>query len=159
MKRIMSLSWGCAIVAVTLSATLSSFSGAPGSGAHSVQIYLDNKLIIEQYLSSKTGIPKVVIDPAEKYNQLIVRYNECGRTVSGRSLTLKDSNNKVLKGWRYEGPSTGFSESMSCLLKDVIALRPTDNPVMKLYYASSDFPAGQQVAFIVIGNKSSATLN
>ena len=43
------------------------------------------------------------------FNQ-IVKYNECGRTVSGRMITLKDHNDKVLKTWHFDGKSTGYVE-------------------------------------------------
>lgn len=159
MKKIHSFSQVHALVGVILAAVLFSFTYPTGSGAHSVQFYLDSKLIVEQYLSSKTETPKLVLDPTEKYHQLIVKYNECGRTVTGRSLTLKDNNNKVLKDWHFEGTSTGYSESMSCLVKDIVALKPKGNSMLKLYYASKDFPEGQQIANVVIGSKSTAGLH
>src|SRR5882672_6567642 len=122
MKKIISFSWVNALVGVALGATLLSFSILPG--AHSVQVYLDSKLVLDQYINFKSDAPKLTLDPTEKYSQLIVKYNECGRTVTGRALTLKDDHNKVLKDWRYEGASTGYSESMSCAVKDIIALKP-----------------------------------
>ncbi len=159
MKKIISFSWVHVPAGVALCSLLFSFASAPGSGAHGVQVYLDNKLMIEQYLNfNKTDAPKLILNPAEKYNQLIVKYNECGRTVTGRKLTLKDTNNKVLKDWHFEGSSTGYKESMSCLVKDITALKPKESNTLKLYYSSNDFPEGQQIAYVVIGDKTSTAL-
>jgi hypothetical protein len=159
MKKIISFSWIHALVGVVLSGLLFSFSGSTGTGAHSVQVYLDDKLVIDQYLSSKTGTPKLILNPAEKHNQLIVKYNECGRTVTGRKITLKDDNNKVLKDWSFEGEATGFKDPMPCFVKDILALKPKGNITLKLYYSSNDFPEGQQIASVVIGDKLSTALN
>ncbi|MEO7988479.1 MAG: hypothetical protein ABI663_03000 [Chryseolinea sp.] len=160
MKKIIPFSWAHSMVGIALCAILVSFSIAPGTGAHSVKVYLDSKLMVEQYLDfHKTDAPKLILDPAEKYNQLIVKYSECGRTVTGRKLTLKDNNNKVLKDWRFEGSSTGFNESMTCLVKDIIALKQKGSNTLKLYYSSTEFPEGQQVVYVVINDKATTALN
>lgn len=148
MKKIISSSWVNALLGVSLCTILFSFSPLPG--AHSVKVYLDSKLVLDQYVNFKSDAPKLTLDPSEKYSQLIVRYNECNRTVTGRALTLKDDHDKVLKDWRYEGSSTGFSESMSCSLKDIIALKPKGSNTLKLFYSSKEFPEGHQIAYLVI---------
>ena len=156
MKKIISFSWANILVGVALCATLFSFSMLPG--AHGVQIYLDSKLVIDQYINFKSDAPKLTLDPAEKYSQLIVKYNECGRTVTGRVLTLKDEHNKVLKDWRYEGSSTGYSESMSCSVKDIIALKQKGSNTLKLFYSSKEFSEGHQIAYLVISGNTATAL-
>lgn len=157
MKRTISISWVHALVGVVLSALLFSFSVPTGS--HSVQVYLDSKLVIDQYLNfNKTNVPKLILDPAEKYSQVIVKYNECGRTVTGRTLSIKDDNNKVLRKWHFEGESTGYEESMSCQVKDIFALKPNESNTLKLFYSSNEFPEGQQVAHVVMRDKATAAL-
>jgi len=156
MKKIISFSWVNILVGVALCATLFSFSPLPGG--HSVQVYLDSKLVLDQRINFKSDAPKLTLDPTEKYSQLIVKYNECGRTVTGRALTLKDDHNSVLKDWHYEGASAGYSESMSCPVKDLIALKPKRSNTLKLYYSSKEFPEGQQIAYLVIsGNTTTAS--
>ena len=150
MKKTIRFSWVYALVGVALSSIL--FSFAP-TGAHSVQVYLDSKLVIDQYIHTNMDAPKLILDPSEKNSQLIVKYNECGRTVTGRMISLKDENNKVLKDWHYEGAATGFKEPMACLVKDIMALNPKESSTLKLYYSSKEFPQGQQIAYVVIGNK------
>ena len=151
MKKIIRFSSVHALVGVALCSTLFSFASLMGS--HSVQVYLDSKLVIDQYIHSKASVPKLILDPAEKYSQLIVKYNECGRTVTGRSLTLKDDNDKIVKKWNFEGESTGYEESMTCLVKDLLALKPKESNTLSLYYSSNEFPDGQQIAQVVIRDK------
>lgn len=156
MKKIIRFSWVNSLVGVILCATLFSFSTTPG--AHNFQVYLDSKLVIDQYVNSRMDAPKIQLDPAENYNQLIVKYNECGRTVTGRKITIKDGNNKTLKDWRFEGASSGYKESMVCDVKDITALKQKGGNTLKLYYSSNEFSEGQQIAYLVIVDESKTAL-
>lgn len=156
MKKNILFSWAGALLSVALSFVLFGFSAT--TGAHSVQVYLDNKLMIDQYIHEKTVAAKLDLDRAERHDQLIVKYSECGRTVTGRKITIKDSENNVLKEWEFKAPSAGFQEPMPCPLKDVLALKPKKDNTLKLYYSSDDFPQGQQIAYLVLsGSPSTAS--
>jgi hypothetical protein len=156
MKKINCFSWVNALVGIALTAILFAFTTSPG--AHSVQVYLDNKLVIDHYIQPKEDAPKVTLDAAEKYSQLIVKYSECGRTVTGRKITMKDDNNKVLKEWKFAGSSKGFEEPMQCSIKDIVALKQKGNNTLKVYYSSNDFPDGHQIANLVLkGNGTTAS--
>ena len=138
------------ILGVAFSAILFAFASRPG--AHSVQIFLDSKLVIDHYVDSKKAVPDVRLEPAENYSQLIVKYSECGRTVTGRKLTVKDETNKVLQAWLFEGVSEGFKDPMAITTKEIAALKKKGNKTLRLYYSSNEFPEGQQIASIVIGS-------
>src|SRR5688572_25937124 len=121
MKKIIRFSWAHTLVGVALCAILFSFSSI--IGAHSFQVFLDSKLVLDQYVDSKSQIPTLLLDPADNHNQLIVKYNECGRTVTSRTITIKDDKNQVLKDWRFEGATSGYKDPMTCLVKDITALK------------------------------------
>ncbi len=157
MKKLFKISWVNSLIGVALCTMLVSFSSRPG--AHSFQVYLDNKLVIEQYVNSKMDAPKLRLDPSENHNQLIVKYSECGRTVTGRMLSIKDDHNKVLKEWRFDGVSSGYKESMTCQVKEITALLQKGSNTLKLYYSSKDFPEGQQVVYLVVGSEIKTALN
>jgi hypothetical protein len=148
-------SWITTSVVVILCLTMSSFLSMPG--AHSFQVYFDTKLVADQYVSHNTATPKLVINPEEKYNDM--KYNECGRTVTSRTLTLKDDADKVLKVWTFEGETSGYKDAMTCKMKDVIALKSTSGKALKLFYSSNDFKEGQLVALLVIGDGRNAAMN
>lgn len=139
-----------------LCAVLSAF--APMPGAHNYQVYLDNKIVADQYVNRNTIAPKIAVDPAENQTQLIIKYNECGRTVTGRTITIKDTDEKVLKEWKFDGTAKGYESPMSCSIKDIVALKPR-NKEMKVYYASADFPEGQHVVTLVVGPGKSTASN
>lgn len=156
MKKIISFSWVYALVGVAFSSLLLAFTSTSDFGGHSVQVYFDSKAVLDQHIHYKAEAPKLALDPAEKINQLIVKYNECGRTVTGRKLTIKDTDNKVLKDWSFAGESTGFQGSMVCRMNEILALKPKGDKTLKLYYSSAEFPEGQQVAYLIIGNTTTA---
>jgi len=137
-----------ALAATGLAFLLFAFNTRPG--AHSVQVYVDDKLVVERFIDTRLDAPRVVLDPAHN-QQLIVRYNECGRTVMGRKLTIRSSKGAMLKQWSFAGESTGFGNPMSCSVKELSALKSKDAP-LRLYYTSKDFPEGQQIASLVFSS-------
>lgn len=157
MKKIIRLSWVNSIVWVALCAIMFSFSSRPG--AHSFQVYLDDKMVVDQYARRDVDAPRISIDPSANYSQLIVKYSECGRTVTGRKLMIKDEKNTVLKEWNFEGSSTGFKESMACKVKDLFAVKPKSSNTLKLYYSSNDFQAGMQVAYLILSGEQKTAAN
>ncbi len=129
------------------------FAFASFTGAHNVQVYLDDKLVIDHYVDSRTIAPKILVDPAENYGQLIVRYNECGRTVTGRMITIKNDENKVLKEWRFEGSSSGLENPMQISVKEITGLKQKGTNSVNLYYSSNDFREGLKIASLVLGGE------
>ncbi|HMJ67920.1 MAG TPA: hypothetical protein VK508_03455 [Cyclobacteriaceae bacterium] len=143
-------------VLAALCMILSSFALKPG--AHSCQVYLDDKLLVDQYMVNRTIARKIIIDPAENHKQFTLKYNECGRTVTGRVIIIKDENDKVLKEFKFDGSTKGYEDPMTCSVKDLVALKQTSGN-LKVYYASNDFPEGQHVASLVIGPGTNTALN
>lgn len=150
MKKIIQFSWAHALIGIALCTFLFSFSTI--IGAHSVQVYLDSKLVIDHYVNLKADVPSLLLDPADNQNNLIVKYSECGRTVTSRTITVKDDKNNVLKGWRFEGETAGFKDPMTCPIKDIVALKQKESNTLKLFYSSKEFPEGQQIASLVIAD-------
>jgi hypothetical protein len=136
------------LVIVTLCAALFSFSRTPG--AHSFQVYLDDKLMFDRYIQSNMDVPTLSVNPAENHRQLIIKYNECGRPVTGRMITIKNSQNIVLKDWRFDGATSGYKDPMVCAFKDIIALKQKGSDALKIFYSSKEFPEGQEIARVVI---------
>jgi hypothetical protein len=156
MKKIKQHPWTSGVVLVAF-VVLSSFAFMPG--AHSFQVYLDSKMVADQYVTRDMVVPVLSIDPADRNNDIIVKYSECGRTVSQRTLTIKNAQDKVLKEWHFDGATAGFKDAMSIKVKDVVALKPNAGSSLKLIYTSNDFKAGQQVASLAIGKDPKASIN
>lgn len=124
-------------VATAMFVALSSFSFM---GAHSFVLLVDDKQVAEQYIDSRSSVPKIEVG---NHHKLVVKYSECGRTVSGRKITAKDNNDKVVKEWKFDGTAAGLNNPMELSVKDLVSLQQRSNGELKLFYSSNDFPAGQ----------------
>ena len=126
-------------------------------GAHSVQIYLDNEMVIERYVDSRTAAPRLQLDPNGKHRELSIRYSECGRTVDGRRLTLSDQGGKELKTWSFPGATAGFKDPMICKVSDILACARAENRELRLAYASDDFPESIQILALEVKSLSAVS--
>jgi hypothetical protein len=77
MKKMIRFTWVNHLAVVALGSVLFSFSTI--IGAHNVQVFLDDKMVIDQYVDSRSVVPTLNLDAADKHEQLIIKYNECGR--------------------------------------------------------------------------------
>jgi hypothetical protein len=155
MKKLIVHSRIVALVSVVLCSVLFGFKSLPG--AHSVQIYLDSKLVIDQYINfKKVDVAKLTLNPADKVQQLIVKYNECERPATGRTITIKDENNKALKSWSFGG-GTGYKDPMACNVKEIFALRQNGSSALKLFYSSNELSEGQQIATVLFAGNITAS--
>jgi len=143
--------------ALLLIAGIFALSGFDRPGAHSVQISIDNELIQEMYVHSRSKAPAFQLDPSKNYKELTVRYNECGRTVDGRRLTLTDKNGQELKTWRFEGATAGFKDAMTCQVKDMLSFAKAGNNELRLSYASNDFPEGSHILTLEVKSLATAS--
>jgi len=150
------MTWVQYLFGVALCTILFSFSSI--IGAHQVQVFLDDQKVIDHYVESGSVAPTLHVNPAENHAELIVRYNECGRTVTGRTITIKDEKNNVLKDWRFEGPTAGLNDPMVCSIKEITALKQKGSNTLKLYYSSKEFSEGLQIANLVIDGGATTAL-
>lgn len=144
------------LAAVALCATLFSFSTGNGGG-EGFEIYLNNKLVLQQYGSDMNQIKLLNLEKADDNDQLSIRYHHCGRVGKSRTITIKDAQDKVLKEWKFTDVPDAASR-VSCKVKDILGLRNGKNNVLKLYYSSSELPKGRQLTSIVTGTKNVAKL-
>jgi hypothetical protein len=156
MKKITQFTWVNTLVGVALCSVLFSFSTI--IGAHNFQVFLDDQMLFDQYVSSKSVAPTVHLDPAENHSELIVKYNECGRTVTGRKITARDEKDQFLKDWRFEGEASGYKDPMVCSVKDLTAFKQKGHNTLKLYYSSNEFPEGQQIANVILDGEAKTAL-
>lgn len=145
-----------ALVWVAVCAIMFSFSGE--AGTHSFEVYLGNKLIMKEYVSTETPAKTFGLDKSFSNEEMKINYNQCGRLGLSRSLFIKDSQDKVLKEWHFPDVAAGASPYMVFKVKDILALQKTDRERVKLVYSSKDVP-NQLLATIVLGENKNVSLN
>ena len=133
------------------------FSFSSGSGGEGFEIYLNNKVVLQQFGSNMNTVKTLKLDQAAANDEISVRYYHCGKVGKNRIITIKDEQDKVLKQWKFSDASDA-TDRMTCKVKDIMSLKIGNSSTLKLYYSSSELPKERQLASISVGAKSIAQL-
>ena len=128
---------------------LTLFSYSPKMGGESFSIYINNSLVVEQFVSMKAAVKSIQLNKYAANDEISVRYNHCGRPGNERKIALKDNQGKTLKEWQFQNGQS-VKDRMSFKIKEVLAFQPkSGGNNLKLYYYSKELPAGKLLADIV----------
>lgn len=136
-----------------LFATTSSFSGAWGGDSY--RVYVNNKLVLEEFVHNQKSIKSISLDQRSPGDQVSVYYSHCGKAGNARNITIKDADRKVLKVWNF-GDGTSAKEAMTWKAKDVMGLTKNGEK-LGMFYSSKELPDGKMLAGIVVGKDNTST--
>src|SRR5689334_7640748 len=71
------------------------------SGADSYQVYLNNKLVIQEYVTTTSGPKSLQLDKNDYNGEIEAAYNHCGTPGRNRKITITDLSNHVLNEWKF----------------------------------------------------------
>ncbi len=140
MKSIISKTVVLAAICTTL------FSFSPNPGGEGFEIYLNNKVVLQQYGGDLNTVKSLQLTQNSPADQLTVKYHHCGKVGKNRVITIKDGHNKVLKEFRYADATTPVS-AMAVNVKNILSLKRAGN-TLKLFYSSSELPNGRVLVSI-----------
>ncbi len=144
------------VTAVVLCAILFSFSNN-SAGGEGFEIYLNNKLIVQQYGNEMNTVKTLNLDNAADNDELAIRYHHCGRIGKGRTILIKDGQDKILKQFKFSDVPDAAAR-MICKIKDIRLLQNGKDKTLKLFYSSSELPKGRLLTSIVAEKKNVAKL-
>jgi hypothetical protein len=142
--------WTKSLMLLALFATLTSFSG--NWGGDSYQVYVNGKLVMDQYVHGQKGIKTIALQQANANDQVSVVYSHCGAAGKSRTISLRDGNNKVLKQWTFDDAGTNGSKPamMSCKAIEILNVKKTSGlDRVNLFYTSKELPEGRLLAYII----------
>ena len=137
---------------VAVCASLFSFTGK--WGGEGFEIYLNNKLVLQQFGKDMNQVKTISIDPSFASAQLSVKYYHCGQFGKKRVLAIKNDENKTLKQWTF-GDSEKNSDAMRCGVKEILDLQKVSSNKLYLYYSSSELSKERLLATISKGHDDS----
>src|SRR5215203_2168436 len=79
---------------------MSWISFVPNPGGDHFEIYLNKKLVLQQYVGQNTSVKSLALDQRNINDQVEVFYSHCGKLGSNRTMTIKEGKT-VLKQWRF----------------------------------------------------------
>jgi hypothetical protein len=135
------------ILLCALSAVLFSFTLRPG-GDH-YQVYLDDKMVLEQFVHMQKSMPTVTLDADSEQALVSITYSHCGKVGTARNIIIKDHQNKILKEWHFVDVASGKAP-MTFNVKDLVALKQKGSNNLNLVYSSNEIPEGRQLATVVL---------
>ena len=142
------------LVLVALSVTV--LMNVAFAGVDSYTIYLNNKLVMKQFVTQPLSISSLQLDNAGSNAMLIVHYSHCGVVGKGRSISIKDEHGTILKEWKF-ADAEGQDAGMSIPVKEILALQQKNDHI-SLYYSSQQLPSGRMLTAIGKHDKTTAAL-
>ena len=128
--------------------------GSGVRGADSYRIYLNGKLLLQQYVGQPLKLENLALSPANANDNLVVYYNHCGATGRSRSITVKDENGNVLKEWKFRDAAVkndmnipAEDDGMTIPVKEILELQAKHSG-MTLNYSARQLPAGRMLTKI-----------
>lgn len=136
--------------------TVSAFTAKVGLDSY--EIYLDDKLILGQYVNQPLNLRKLPLDQANANDQLRIYYKHCHEpgVGTGRGLTIKDQKGNTLKQWKF-ADVTGKDKGMTIQVKELLALEKSHaNSDLSLHYMAQQLPKGEMLASLHFSRKDMA---
>lgn len=127
------------------------------AGGEGFQIYLNNKLIMEQSGHQFT-LQSLPLDKANINDELIIYYYNCHDKGKARSIAIKDDQGNIIKTWKF-GDATGSRSGMKIPVKELLQLEKSyAHTNISLVYISQQQPKGRPLSSVQFTGKSTTWL-
>jgi hypothetical protein len=136
---------------VLLFAAISLVSFTSPAGGDVFEIYLNKKLVFQQFVNAASPTVKSFQLDKSNYNASIdVVYNHCGHAGISRVIKITDAKDHVLKQFSF-GTGKDSKSAMSFVVKDImLAQKDKDIDKLNIYYSSEQLPKGMLLAAVVL---------
>jgi hypothetical protein len=125
------------------------------AGLDSYEIYLNNKLILKQYVNQPLSLESLQLTEANSNDKLVINYSQCNmpdKIGKGRSILVKDAKGNILKEWKFANAKSGRT-SMEIAIKELLALdKKAFRSELTLYYKAEQH-SGQALTHFRLGTK------
>ncbi len=134
---------------ITLCFTAFSFSTKFGLDSYS--IYLNDKLILKQWVNQPLSLRVLQLSTAKETDQLRIHYNHCtikNGAGTSRSISLQDEKGNILKKWEF-ADATGSDLNMTIAVRELRNLEKTHaGQELSLHYTARELPKGEMLSMI-----------
>lgn len=132
-------------------AGLTTLMASNKGGADHYTIYLNNKLLVRQFVGQPLTLKSLQLDQANKNDQLVIYYSHCGKIGQGRSIVIRDEEGNTLKEWKFPNASDAGS-GMTISVKELLLLQKKGSG-LNMYYASDELPKGRMLVGLDLSKK------
>ena len=136
---------------------IASFSFVAPRGGDVFKIYINNKMIVEQFVHNNPPMKVISLDQRNYNDEVSVYYSHCGQIGKSRQLSIRDASNRVIKTWKFADAGKEHTP-MTFRVKDILDVQKGEAPYkFTIIYTSKELPKGYSLASVV-ASKSSKTL-
>jgi hypothetical protein len=144
------------VIAAFAAVSLSALSLNAKVGGDHFKVYLNNKLIIEQYIGGaiKINLQQLQLDKANVNDKLTFHYSHCGEIGRSRKIAVTDAKGKVIREWKFADAS-GKQSGMVIPVKELMELKQEG---LQFVYSAQQLPKGQALAALHLTDRSTGWL-
>ena len=125
-------------------------------GGEGYEIYIDNKLVIQQFGQQMKQVKNLQFNSSQKESELSVKFFHCGMAGKSRTLELRTPDKQVLKQWQFKNEEAK-NFAITVPVKEILDLQKKSGAgTLHLFYSSKEAPDGRLLAGIVTSDKSVA---
>lgn len=130
------------VIAVLAVASLSAISLQAKAGADHFKVYLNNKLVFEQYVNKTMNLQLLQLDKANMNDNLTFHYSHCGEIGKDRKIALTDGKGNIVREWKFADVS-GKQAGMVIPVKELLKYQQSN---LQFMYSAQQLPKGQLIA-------------
>jgi hypothetical protein len=130
--------------------SLTAFSFTTKFGLDGYEVYLNNKLILKQYVNQPLSLRVLQLDKANESDELRIKYKHCTKKGpgTGRSIVLKDEKGSTLKKWAFADASDS-DFNMIIPVKELLQMEKKNaHHELSLHYTARELPKGEMLGFV-----------
>lgn len=123
---------------------------SPMRGLDSYEVFLNDKLIMKNFVNQPLNLRMLQLDQAKPEDQLSIRYTHCTFKGAGsnRTLVLKDEAGHILKEWVFAN-NAGENNRMAIRVGDLLQLeKDHKDHRITLNYQASELKGPELLAFL-----------
>ena len=126
-------------------------------GGEGYEIYIDNKLVIQQFGQQMKQVKNLQLNSSQIKSELNVKFFHCGMAGKSRILELRTPDKQVLKQWQFANEEAK-NFAITVPVKEILDLQKKSGAgTLHLFYSSKEAPDGRLLAGIVTSDKSVAS--
>lgn len=130
---------------------LSTMAFSPKLGLDGYEIYLNDKLIMKQFVNQPLNLRTLQLDKASPQDLLWIKYNHCttkNGSGSDRTIVLKDDKGHELKEWKFANNGTE-NKPMKVSVAELLQLEKEHaGHQISMYYKSKELTGAELLAYL-----------
>jgi hypothetical protein len=129
------------------------------AGLDGYEIYLNDKLILKQYVNQPLNLESLGLTQANINDKLTIHYSQCNvpdKLGKNRSITVKDYKGNTVKQWRFTDAKDGRT-GMVIAVKELLQLDKVNSiGKFSLYYTAEGHESAQLLTHVRIHARSTS---